>query len=120
MATNTIQTLLDDIRPLDGEQYALVQLVRELVMKLIPSASESVKYGGILFSVDAHFCGVFAYKKHVSLELSYGAGIDDVYGHLEGNGKSRRHLKLFSVDDIASKELAYYIPAALQEMRQQS
>lgn len=118
MNSDLIQNLLNDIRLLEGEQYSLVQRVRELVKKSVPGASENVKYGGILFSVDEHFCGVFAYKKHVSVEFSCGALINDTPGHLEGNGKGRRHVKLYSLEDIEAKEVARYIPLALEAAKE--
>ncbi len=113
MADSAIQTLLDDIRLLGDQQLSLVESVRALVKKTVPSVSEEVKYGGILFSSGVQFCGVFAYKQHVSVEFGSGAKISDVYGHLEGNGKGRRHIKLRSAEDIVEKNLALYLPLAM-------
>lgn len=117
MTTKTVEALLDDIRLLGDEQYALVMSVRTLVKAVIPSVSEEVKYGGILFSADVPFCGVFAYKQHVTLELSNGASIIDPYGHLEGAGKGRRHIKLHAVQQIQEKNVAQYLPLALEAAR---
>lgn len=114
MATKTVQTLLEDISLLGAEHYALVENVRELVKKTVAPVSEEVKYGGILFSSGVPFCGVFAYKNHVSVEFSSGAKIPDADGHLEGGGKGRRHIKLHSEKDIASKNLARYVLLALK------
>jgi len=83
----------------------------------IPSVTEEVKYGGILFSSGVQFCGVFAYKQHVSVESGSGAKIQDPLGHLEGSGKGRRHIKLHSVKDIKAKALAHYLPLALEAAR---
>ncbi len=60
------------------------------------------------------FCGVFAYKEHVSVEFGHGARISDELGYLEDSGKGRRHLKLKSVQDIQVKKLAQYLPLALR------
>lgn len=114
MATKTVQALLDDIRFLGNEQYSLVESVRALVKKTFLSVSEKVKYGGILFSSGVMFCGVFVYKHHVSVEFSSGAKITHTLGHLEGSGKGRRHIKLHSAKDIKAKELAHYLPLALE------
>ena len=114
MALSTVQALLDDIRLLGGDQHDLVESVRKLVMKSFPSVAEEVKYGGILFSSGVQFCGVFAYKKHVSVEFGSGAKINDELGHLEGSGKGRRHLKLYVTQDIKAKCLAHYLPLALE------
>lgn len=118
MAAKTVQALLDDIRLLGDEQYTLVESVRALVKKTIPSVQEQVKYGGILFTSDVQFCGVFAYMQHVSVEFGSGAKIADTLGHLEGTGKGRRHIKLHCAKDIKDKALAHYLPLALQAARE--
>ena len=69
MAKKSVQTLLDDISLLGGEQHSLVEHVRKLVKKTVSPVSEEVKYGGIIFSSGVSFCGVFAY-----LELSLDLG----------------------------------------------
>lgn len=114
MATKTVQALLEDIRLLGDEQHALVESVRALVGKTVPSVSEEVKYGGILFTSGVQFCGVFAYKQHVSVEFGSGAKIPDTLGYLEGSGKGRRHIKLRSATDIKAKSLANYLLLALK------
>jgi hypothetical protein len=113
MPTKSVEALLEEIRLRGEDGYEIVEAVRALVRQSFDVVDEEVKYGGILFSSGVQFCGVFAYKQHVSVEFGEGASIDDVFGHLEGSGKGRRHLKLRSVDDIKSKKLAAYLPLAL-------
>lgn len=93
MATKSVQALLEDIRLLSETNYEVVEAVRALVKKNYKASSEDVKYGGILFAAGIQFCGVFAYKEHVSVEFGSGASIKDEFGHLEGSGKGRRHVK---------------------------
>ena len=112
MATKSVQSLVEDIRLLSETNHEIVETVRALVRKTFKSMSEEVKYGGILFSSGVQFCGVFAYKEHVSVEFGSGAKIKDDLGYLEGSGKGRRHLKLKSVAEIESKNLAKYLPLA--------
>jgi hypothetical protein len=106
-------TLLADIRLISEERHSTVQAVRSLAQRLFSPLTEEVKYGGILFTSDVPFSGVFAYKEHVSVEFSCGADIDDALGLLEGDGKHRRHLKLRSLADIDAKHVAHYLPLAL-------
>ena len=113
MAAKSVDALVEDIRILSEERYATVQAVRALVKKSVKPLAEEVKYGGILFSSGVHFGGVFAYKDHVTVEFGSGAAITDELGHLEGNGKQRRHIKLTSEAEIKEKQLALYLPLAL-------
>ncbi|PKM04520.1 MAG: hypothetical protein CVV16_04840 [Gammaproteobacteria bacterium HGW-Gammaproteobacteria-6] len=114
MANTTVPALLEDIRLLGGEQFVLVEQLRALIKTTIPAATEEVKYGGILFTSGVPFCGIFAYKHHVSVEFSHGARITDAAGHLEGSGKGRRHIKLSTAADVEGKQLALYIQLALE------
>lgn len=120
MATKSIQDLLNDIRLLGERQHSLVEAVRELVKSTVRPTSEEVKYGGIVFSSGVPFCGVFAYKQHVSVEFGHGALIQDSLGHLEGAGKGRRHLKLRTEQDMEARHLAFYLPLALAAARRGS
>ena len=112
MATKSVQSLVEDIRLLGETNYEIVEAVRALVKMTFKSTLEEVKYGGILFTSGVQFCGVFAYKEHVSVEFGSGAKITDDIGYLEGSGKGRRHLKLKSVGEIKSKQLAQYLSLA--------
>jgi len=57
--------------------------------------SSEPKYGGLLFKSarNDHFCGVFVYKEHISIEFGEGYRLTDPDGLLQGKGKYRRHLK---------------------------
>ena len=114
MATKSIQTWLEDLRLLGEEQFQVASAVRTLVSEQFKPFAEELKYGGILFSSGVQFCGVFAYKAHVSVEFGQGTRINDELGHLEGAGKGRRHLKLACLADIKTKQLAHYLTLALQ------
>ena len=114
MTTPRVASLLEDIRRLSEDRFALVQALRQLVLGLDPGVSEEVKYGGLLFSADKPFCGVFAYAKHVSLEFGDGAALPDDHKVLEGEGKMRRHIKLNTMDDIGQKHILHYLTLALR------
>lgn len=113
MASKSVEALISDIQFLGADQYEVVIAVRRLIHQQFKPCAEEVKYGGILFASGAPFCGLFAYKAHVSLEFSHGALIDDPHDLLEGAGKGRRHLKLATVADIKAKKVSDYLPLAL-------
>jgi len=116
MTTPRVANLLEDIRRLSEDRFALVQALRQLVLDLDPGVSEEVKYGGLLFSAGKPFCGVFAYAKHVSLEFGDGAALPDEHGVLEGAGKLRRHIKLCALDDVEQKHVLHYLTLALRAL----
>ncbi len=112
MKNDRVNALLQDLSLVNEDNYALVQAVRQLVLRLGKEVTEEVKYGGILFSGSQAFCGVFAYAKHISLEFGDGASLPDAYGFLEGKGKQRRHIKLTTLDDLNTRQVAHYVQLA--------
>jgi hypothetical protein len=82
-ATKSVQSLLEDVGLFSETNHDIVQAVRALVKKSFKTASEEVKYGGILFSSGVPFCGVFAYKEHVSVGV--GSGVKTAIAIVAGN-----------------------------------
>jgi len=109
MPADRISTFLEDINLVDPERLELVQVLRKMILELDSAISEEVKYGGILFSAEKPFCGIFSYAKHVSLEFGAGALFPDPFKVLEGKGKFRRHIKIFSAQDIEEKHVGEYL-----------
>lgn len=117
MSDEKVALLLHELEVTRPERYELVQEVRQVLYRVVPTASERVMYGGFMFSGEAPFCGVFAYKEHVSVEFGRGCDLDDPYMVLEGGGKLRRHIRLFSENDITGKHLDHYILTAYRNSR---
>lgn len=112
MSDPKVERLLHDLQLTHPDLHAIVQAARATVRAVAPAASETLMYGGILFSAPAQFCGVFAYGAHVSMEFGQGAELDDTHRMLEGKGKFRRHIKLHALADIESKHLKDYVAQA--------
>ena len=118
MPAQSVHSIVEAIRLQSATNHAIVEAVRALVRKTFKAASEEAKYGGILVTADVQFCGIFAYRNHVSVEFGSGAKIKDDIGLLEGSGKGRRHVKLTSVADIKSKRVAEYLVLAHRAARE--
>ena len=105
-----IERFIQDAKFVDEEKGATLNSLREIILKICPDAQEEIKYGGLVFNVDTELiCGIFLRKKHISLEFSFGVLMSDPDKYLEGNGKYRRHLKIFNIRDIKDKEIKYFV-----------
>lgn len=111
---DAVGALLADIGSTHDELLEVVQRVRHVAAAAGDDVGESVKYGGIMFSHTAFFCGVFAYSGHVTVEFGRGYLLEDHHRMLEGGGKYRRHIKLFSLADVETKRLADYVRQAYE------
>ena len=107
-----VEQLLSDLRLTNPAGYELVHEIRKVVYSAVPKASERVIYGGFMYAATAQFCGVFAYKEHVSIEFGRGCDLKDIHRVLEGSGKLRRHIKIHALADISSKHVYAYITQA--------
>ncbi len=109
-----IKNLLEDWQSAHPHLYEIAYSARAKVLQLAGTVVEEAKYGGILFAAPAPFCGIFVYRQHVTVEFGHGAEMEDPHGFLEGKGKSRRHVKLHTLEDIENKHLADYLYLARQ------
>jgi len=116
MSANTndpIESFIQDVLFIDEKQGENLVSLRKAILNISPDAQEEIKYGGLVFNVDAKLiCGVFVRKKHISLEFSFGLMMTDSDGILEGNGKYRRHLKIFYKKDIKAKKVKSFVRQA--------
>jgi len=106
------QKFIENIEILDCEKYQILQQLREIVFNIFPNVKERMMYGGIMFSHNKDFGGIFVYKNHISFEFSDGYRFDDASKLLEGSGKLRRHLKLKSLDDMEAKKVNFFVKQA--------
>jgi hypothetical protein len=112
MNPEEVDYFLTDLQYRDPEQYALVERIRKLIHSVAPQIKEEVKYGGLLFSGRSPFCGLFFYERHLSLEFSRGAELEDRHKVLKGERKLRRHIKIDKVGDLFKKNVREYLTLA--------
>lgn len=108
-----VQSFLEDVLMIDSEKFEIMQKLRKIVFSIYPKTNERMMYGGIMFSIEDDFGGIFVRKKHVSFEFSSGAQMDDPNSVLEGTGKFRRHLKIRSLADIEEKKVEFFVKQSL-------
>jgi len=104
-----VQEHLKEIMMLNEEQFNIMQKLRKIVFAIYPNTNERIIYGGIMFSSDDDFGGIFVRKNHISFEFGNGFIMDDPDNLLEGKGKFRRHLKIRSLSDIDNKRVSFFV-----------
>ena len=104
-----VQIFLEEFMMVDSEKFEILQNLRKIIFANYPKANERIMYGGIMFSLEDDFGGLFVRKNHVSFEFSSGAYMNDPHKILEGTGKLRRHLKIRSLTDLEDKEVEFFV-----------
>ena len=108
-----VQKFLVDIESIDAEKFRILQELRDIVLTQYPEVNERMMYGGIMFSLEDDFGGLFVRKQHISFEFSNGFTMNDPKKLLEGTGKFRRHLKIRSLADIEDKKIGFFVKQAV-------
>lgn len=111
-----IREFINDVQSISTEQVEIIESIRGSFNKSSDSLTEAIKYGGLSFLKSGSLIGgIFPYKNHISIEFSNGANFSDQQGLLEGKGKRRRHLKIYTLQDIKSKSAAFFIEQSVDE-----
>jgi hypothetical protein len=107
--------------PVDGwyarqpqPQRAIADALRALIHEAAPEASGSLKWGMPFCSLGGGMmCAVAGFKAHVNLILAGPPGsFDDPAGRLEGDGKTGRHLKLRTLDELPRRDVLGWLRVA--------
>jgi hypothetical protein len=84
-----------------GKQKDVVKGLRALVKKTLAGSEEYVNPWRISsFDSNGTVCGFMTGKEHVTFIFLRGAALPDPEGLLEGTGKSVRHVKVRTMEDL--------------------
>jgi hypothetical protein len=97
----------------------ILEALRTLVEETVPAATASIKWGMPFYTIGkGPVCALAAFKAHVNLIL---AGPPEAFadpdGLLEGDGKTGRHLKLRTLDELPRDTVRKWLHAAARGTR---
>jgi len=94
------------VRLQSGPLGEVVAMLVATLRRDLPDPTEHIHHGSPWFYSRGRSVGYVAtYKDHVNLGLRFGAELDDPDRLLEGTGKSIRHVKLRSIEDVPRTRL---------------
>lgn len=100
-----VESVDDYVRGLEDWRADLVSVLRKMIKKTVPEASESIKWGRPFYDREGPLCYVVAHSKSVNLGFWRGAELEDSQGLLEGTGEKMRHIKLDDVGQIPEEAI---------------
>jgi hypothetical protein len=80
----------------------IIELVRNLILTNFPEIKETVMKEGLWYQGKFYLT---AFKDHVNLGVGVNGLNSEELKNFEGKGRSMRHLKLYSVNDIDEQKL---------------
>lgn len=95
--------ILDYINKQKSPQKEICLKLRSIILKTLPKTKEEMKWGAIVYDGGRYYIGVVKYGVNLGFSVN---GLDkDEIKQFEGNGKTMRHIKVKSLDDIHEKIL---------------
>jgi hypothetical protein len=97
------------------EKRALLEKLRALVVKGVPGATVSIKWGVPIYAKDGKMvCALAAFKDHVAINIFAPPRVlVDPKHKLEGGGKTSRLLKVRTAGDIDAASISRWLKAAV-------
>ena len=88
-------------------QKEIIQKVRKIFQKTLPSCEEKMAWGVITFAAGKFYIAAMKNRVHVGFAIT---GLDkDKISLFEGSGKTMRHIKIPTLEDIDQKKLVRLI-----------
>jgi hypothetical protein len=88
-------------------QKEIIQKVRNIFLKTLPHSQEKKAWGVITFADGKFYIAAIKNRVHVGFAIN-GLNNEEI-GLFEGSGKTMRHIKIHSLEDIDEKKLVKLI-----------
>jgi hypothetical protein len=88
-------------------QKEILQKVRKIFLKTLPRCEEKMAWGGASFAGGKFYIAAMKNRVHVGFAIN-GLNKEEI-GLFEGSGKTMRHIKIHSLEDIDEKNLVKLI-----------
>lgn len=84
-------------------QKNILYALREIIFKIIPDCREKMQWGVITFDQEKFYIVALKKKAHIGFAIK-GLSKEEVK-LFEGSGKTMRHIKIYSLEDINKKNI---------------
>jgi len=88
-------------------QKEILQKVRKIFLKTLPNCEEKKAWGVVAFAGGKFYIAAMKNRVHVGFAIN-GLNKEEI-GFFEGSGKTMRHIKIHSLEDIGEKKLVKLI-----------
>ena len=88
-------------------QKEIIEKVRKIFLKTLPEANEQLKWGAIVYGGGKFYLAGMRERVHVGFSVD-GLSKEEI-GQLEGGGKTMRHVKISSPNEIDEGKLVKLI-----------
>jgi hypothetical protein len=95
------------IKKQKSPQKEIIQKVRKIFQKTLPTSEEKMRWGVITYSKGKFYIAAMKNRVHVGFTIN-GLSMDEI-SLFEGKGKTMRHIKIPAIEDIDENKLVNLI-----------
>jgi len=99
--------VIEYINKQKSPQKEILQKVRKIFLKTLPHCEEKIMWGAVVFSGGKFYIAAMKNRVHVGFTIT-GLSKEEI-GMFEGSGKTMRHIKIQTMEDIDDKRLVKLI-----------
>jgi hypothetical protein len=88
-------------------QKEILKRVRKIVLKTLPGCEEKIGWGVIVFAGGKFYLAALKYRVHIGFAIN-GLNKGEI-SLFEGSGKTMRHVKIHSLEEIDEKKIVKLI-----------
>jgi hypothetical protein len=96
----------------EPEPSELAKEMRQVILDTLPELDEVIKWGHLVYEGDRKICSIMVHKKHINLQIWRGNEIEDPQSLLEGEGKSMRHVKVHTPEEMKGDYFQFLLKQA--------
>ena len=97
----------------DPSLRQIAEALRDIVLSTEPDLKESIKWSQPVYAKRGNVFYLAATQEYVSLGFFKGARLTDPERKIEGTGKSMRHVKVRSLEDIDTGQIRSWVREAV-------
>jgi len=94
------QAVTDYFKNSDQSHQEILSELRKLILSMAPNIEEQFKWSRPVYGIEKDFCYLKRNKKNVTLGFFEFTKVKTNQDLIEGTGKSMRHVKLKSINEI--------------------
>jgi len=103
------------IKKQKSSQKEICQELRKIILETLPGAKEEMKWGVPVFAEGKFYIGAF--KNSTNLGFSINGLTNEEKKLFEGGGKTMKHIKIRSLQDIDEEKMTKLIKLVAQKSR---
>lgn len=107
------------VASLSGWKQEVAEELRDVIRGASRELAEEMKWGWPCYTAAGKcVCGFMDMRETVNFVLYLGARLDDPGGLIEGTGKSMRHIKLRSPQDVRKRAFTKFIKESIRLVKE--